>query len=416
MTTHTQQTLVIGANGKSGKRIVSKLEQRGFNVRRGSRVGSPAFDWEDASTWNSACAGCDSAYLVYPQDLPMDLATKRICSFVDQAKIAGIQRIVLLTGRGEDDAYVQEQYVKKSGLNWTVIRSAWFNQNFTEGEFSEMFDRGRLALSSGHVPEPFVDLDDLAEVACIALTEPGHHQQVYEVTGPRLITLAEVTKELSLAQGYWIDFVNLTHKEFLDQLVESGVSKQYRTQLDYLFGTLLDGRNGRIGDGVQRALGREPRDFAEFALQFAKSRQTMSADGQVTIRKANEQVVRRFITEFINDGNESVLEELLHDDYLYRSPNDEIHGRSNLCEMFRGLRSAFPDMKVEIQDLICSPDSTTTTMAFHGTHAGEFMDIPATGKKVVIRGIIISKFHNAQIKEEFEILDSLSLLQQIGVA
>jgi uncharacterized protein YbjT (DUF2867 family) len=196
-------------------------------------------------------------------------ATDSIQAFVDRAKSHGVKRLVLLSGRGEEEAQACERIVQESGIDWTIVRASWFNQNFSEGAFVEMVQSGQIKLPDVSTPEPFIDVDDIADVAVAALTEPGHAGEVYEVTGPRMLTLADVAAELSKATGRNIEYVPVPHDAFVARVAESGAPKDVVWMLDYLFATVLDGRNAYLTDGVQRALGREPKDFADYALEIA---------------------------------------------------------------------------------------------------------------------------------------------------
>ena len=355
----------------------------------------------------------DSKLVCLSMELELEKATDRIGSFLERAKEAGVQRLVLLTGRGEDEGLRQEALVRDSGLAWTVVRSAWFNQNFTEGGFAELVEAGQFVLPAGHVPEPFVDLDDVADVAVAALTQPGHHGEIYEVTGPRGLTLEAVAAELSQALGRPIPFVPVTHDDFLAGLEAAGVPDDEVGLLDFLFGTLLDGRNAHLGDGVQRALGREPMDFSDFARKAAADSERNSP---LSPSAKHEEVLRRFVSDFINGGDEAVLPDLIHDDYVYASPGEELKGRRELAAMFRGLRSAFPDMELTSHRVIATDDTTVMDFTLTGTHRGDFMGIPATHRRIDIRGVVISRYRDGRIAQEWEILDTLTMLQQLEVA
>ncbi|WP_203290851.1 SDR family oxidoreductase [Maricaulis parjimensis] len=270
--THTGLTLVIGASGKTGRRVVQKLEARGLPVRGVSRSTQPAFDWDDPSGWAATLDGVSQVYITYSPDLSMPQAQPAIRRLVREARAAGVTRAVLLSGRGEPDAEACEQIIRGSGLEWTLVRAAWFNQNFCEGEFAPMVEAGELALTHGDMPEPFVDADDIADVVVAALTEAGHDGELYDVTGPRLITLREVAGELAEARGEPLNFIDLPREVFVDGLRNSGLPDEMVQLLDYLFGTVLDGRNAYLGDGVQRALGRAPRDFRDYARETAAKR------------------------------------------------------------------------------------------------------------------------------------------------
>lgn len=267
--TATGRVLVLGGTGKTGRRIAARLEARSIPVRIGSRGATPPFDWNDDTTWDACLRDVHSVYISYAPDLAIPGTTDSIQAFVDRATRRGVQRLVLLSGRGEAEAQASERIVQESGLEWTVVRASWFFQNFSEGAFVEMVRSGRITLPAGDTPEPFVDVDDIAEVAVAALSEPGHAGEVYEVTGPRLMTFADVAAELSEATGRPIEYVQVPHDAFVDAARDSGAPRDTVWMLDYLFATVLDGRNAYLTDGVQRALGRSPNDFTDFARRVA---------------------------------------------------------------------------------------------------------------------------------------------------
>ena len=185
-----QETLVLGGTGKTGRRVVHRLQTRGVPVRVGSRSGSPRFDWEVPNTWPAVLRGASTVYVTYQPDVAMAGAADAIQSFTDLAVSSGVRRLVLLSGRGESEAVRCEEVVKHSGVEWTVVRASWFNQNFSESFLLESILHGEVALPIGNVGEPFVDADDIADVAVAALTEEGHAGRTYEVTGPRLLTFS----------------------------------------------------------------------------------------------------------------------------------------------------------------------------------------------------------------------------------
>lgn len=261
--------MVLGGTGKTGRRIVAGLESRGIPVRIGSRSASPSFDWNNDSGWDACLDGVEAVYINYAPDLAVPGATDAIQAFVDQARQRGVRRLVLLSGRGESEAQACERIVQESGLEWTIVRASWFNQNFSEGAFVDMIRAGQITLPAGATPEPFVDVDDIAAVAVVALTEPAHAGQVYEVTGPRLMTFTEIAADLSDAVGREIVYHEVPHEAFVDGVRDSGAPSQVVWLMDYLFSTVLDGRNAQLTHGVERAIGRSPKDFADYAREAA---------------------------------------------------------------------------------------------------------------------------------------------------
>jgi uncharacterized protein YbjT (DUF2867 family) len=262
-------TLVLGGTGKTGRRVVERLRAGGLPTRVGSRSGEPPFDWEDRATWASALQGVGSIYVSYYPDLAVPGAVETVGSFAELAVARGVPRLVLLSGRGEPEAELAEQAVRDSGAELTILRSTWFSQNFSENYFLDLVLEGEVALPAGETREPFVDADDVADVAVAALTDDGHIGQLYELTGPRLISFAEAVAEIAEATGREIRYVPVPLDAFASALTEQGVPRDVVDLLTYLFGEVLDGRNAHLTDGVQRALGRQPRDFADYARAVA---------------------------------------------------------------------------------------------------------------------------------------------------
>jgi uncharacterized protein YbjT (DUF2867 family) len=262
-------TLVLGGTGKTGRRVVERLMGRGIPVRVGSRSGEPPFDWEDEATWAPALRDVESVYVSYYPDLAVPGAVAAVRSFAELAVESGVRRLVLLSGRGEEEAQRAERAVQEAGAEWTILRSSWFSQNFSESYLLEPVLSGEVALPAGDMPEPFVDAEDIADVAVAALTEDGHGGQLYELTGPRLLTFEEAVGEIAEATGRKIRYVPVSVEQYASMLAEHDVPAEYVWLLTYLFTEVLDGRNAHLTDGVRRALGREPRDFADYARETA---------------------------------------------------------------------------------------------------------------------------------------------------
>jgi uncharacterized protein YbjT (DUF2867 family) len=262
-------TLVLGGTGKTGRRVVERLRAGGLPTRVGSRSGEPPFDWEDRATWATALQGVGSVYISYYPDLAVPGALETVGSFAELAVASGVPRLVLLSGRGEREAELAEQTVRDSGAELTILRSTWFSQNFSENYFLDLVLEGEVALPAGAMREPFVDADDIADVAVAALTDDGHSGQLYELTGPRLLSFAEAVAEIAEATGREIRYAPVPLDAFASALTAQGVPRDVVDLLTYLFGEVLDGRNAHLTDGVERALGRQPRDFHDYARTTA---------------------------------------------------------------------------------------------------------------------------------------------------
>ncbi len=265
-----QPILVIGATGKTGRRVAAKLDALGHTVRRGSRRSETPFDWEAPETWQPALDGVGAAYVTYFPDLAFPGGVEKVGALAALAKEIGVERLVLLSGRGEHHARLGEEAVKAAGPDVTIARSTWFAQNFSEGYLRDPILAGVLPMPGGAIMDPIVDIDDVADVVVAALTEDGHAGETYELTGPRLMGWADMAEELSRAIGRPIWHVPISFQEFHANVAKSG-DEFVADVFTAIARETLDGRNQQVCDGVQRALGRPPRDFAEFAADAAKA-------------------------------------------------------------------------------------------------------------------------------------------------
>ena len=265
----TSPILIIGGTGKTGRRVAARLQERGLPVRIGSRNGAPPFDWEDRATWAPALQGTRAAYISFYPDIAVPGAPEAIAELARVALAGGTRRLVLLSGRGEEEAERAEQELIASGADWTIVRCSWFSQNFSEDYFRDYVMAGEIALPVGDVPEPFVDAEDIADVAVAALTDDRHVGELYELTGPRLLTFADAAAEIGEAAGRPVRVAPVSEQEFAGGLEQHGVPADVIALLRYLFTVVLDGRNASVADGVQRALGRPARDFRDYAVRAA---------------------------------------------------------------------------------------------------------------------------------------------------
>jgi uncharacterized protein YbjT (DUF2867 family) len=226
-------------------------------------------DWNDPATWPQALDRVTSVYVAFYPDITVPGAVEIIESFARQAQLAGVRRIVLLSGRGEEEAEAAERAIARCGIDWTVVRASWISQNFSEAFLLPPVLSGEIAMPAGDVTEPFVDADDIADVAVAALTDAAHAGQIYEVTGPRLLSFADAASEIAKASGRPVVYVPVTSDEYAAGAVAQGIPVEFVEPLVELFARVLDGRNSHTTDGVQRALGRPPRAFSEYATAAA---------------------------------------------------------------------------------------------------------------------------------------------------
>lgn len=256
--------LIIGKNAKTGWRVDRRMQALGYPTRAVSRSTSPSFDWEDQGTWRAAMAGARSAYITFHPDLAIPSAEQIIRDFVALGAELGLQHLVLLSGRGEDGARRAERVIEESGLDWNVVRASWFMQNFSENFLIEGILGGELMLPAGDIVEPFIDIDDIADVAVAALTRHELRNRVFEVSGPQAMTFAQCVEAISGATGYPVKYAQIPMQSFIDGLRDQGAPEPLQWLMRELFTVVLDGRNSNPASGVEEVLGRPATSFNEY--------------------------------------------------------------------------------------------------------------------------------------------------------
>jgi uncharacterized protein YbjT (DUF2867 family) len=258
--------LILGGKGKTGGKVVERLRNLGYeNIRIGSRSEIPAFDWENQDTWLEVIKDADTVYITFQPDLAIPTAVETIKNFTTLANDNGVNKMVLLSGRGEKEAQLCEQAVMKIAKKWTIVRASWFNQNFSESVFLEPILAGYLALPRAEALEPFTDTNDIADVVVQAIIDDKHNGQLYELTGPRLMTIPQAITEISDACGRSIQFQPLTLEENVQLLRSYQLPEDYIWLVNYLFTEVLDGRNATVSSDIEKVLGRKATDFSEYA-------------------------------------------------------------------------------------------------------------------------------------------------------
>jgi len=264
--------LIIGGTGKTGRKVVANLEDQGHNVRIGSRSAVPSFEWEDPSNWMDVLKDIDKMYVVFYPDLAVPGAYEAIQRITMVAKAVGVKKVVLLSGKGEKEAERCEDLIANSGLDYTLVRASWFNQNFSESFFVDPVLSGEVALPMPEAQIPFVDTDDIADVVTAALNGDQHNGKTYEVTGPRKVTFAEAIAEISKATGRPISYHPITLKEYTEIMKNAGLPADYIWLFEYLFREVLGNPNNQVvSNDVERVLGRKAKDFSEFASETAET-------------------------------------------------------------------------------------------------------------------------------------------------
>ena len=266
------KVLVIGGTGKTGRKVAQKLTDLGHEVRIGSRSADPAFNWDDPSGWDKVLEGIDKMYVTFVPDLAVPGAYEAIKELTEKSKKAGVQKMILLSGKGEKEAERCEQVLAQSGIQYTIVRASWFNQNFSESFFLDPILAGHLAMPKPDVRVPYVDTSDIADVVVASLLDEKHNGKIYEVTGPRLLTFKDIADEISKASGRDINYTAISMETYNTMMKEAGLPEDYIWLINYLFNEVLDNEaNSVVSHDIELVLGRKAKDFSEFARDTAAS-------------------------------------------------------------------------------------------------------------------------------------------------
>jgi len=262
--------LIIGGTGKTGRKVVKSLKLLNQEVRIGSRSSSPAFNWDEPDTYETALDGIDKVYITYQPDLAVPGAMKAIEKLIHVAKQKKVKKVVLLSGKGEKEAQLCEQVVIHSGLDYTIVRASWFSQNFSESFFLEPIVYGVVALPQAEAKVPYVDTNDIADVAVEALLHDEHSGKIYQLTGTKTLTFREVISEIAAATNREIDFVPISIEEYIEVLKMNGIPDDFAWLIEYLFTEVLGNPNvSEITYDIEKVLKRKPKSFSEYVKETA---------------------------------------------------------------------------------------------------------------------------------------------------
>ncbi len=274
MATSASVTLVLGATGKTGSRVASRLLSRGLPVRTAARSGADAhFDWDEPKTYAPALQGIERVYLLGPV-MRTDFADQ-VSVFLDQAEAAGARHVTYLSAHGTDSAppgtamrSVELDLLSRTALTHAILRPAWFMQNFSETFLKPV--GGSIVVPAGDGAEAFVDAVDIAAVASATLTDPQAHAGAqYELTGPEALTIAEAAKIISDTSGQVIDYRDIDRDAWIAGAVAGGVPAEYGAVLSALTETIASGHGSRPSNDIEKATGAPPTTFADFARRTA---------------------------------------------------------------------------------------------------------------------------------------------------
>lgn len=268
-------TLVIGATGTTGSRVVSRLAAGGHRVKAAGRraptvAGSHGvrFDWADPTTFDEALSGTDRVYLIPPIGSSEPAAA--MLPFLGRARTAGVRRAVLLSSSaipagGPATGRIHEAL---PGLfdEWAVLRPSWFMQNFTgdHPHARSIRAEGTVSTATGAGRVGFVDADDIAAVAVHALTDDRAPNTDLVITGPQALSYDDIAAVVTGVTGRKVTHRRLTYEQMRDRLAPT-MPVEFAAMLAGLDRAIAEGSEDRTTDTVHRLTGRPPGTFRAFA-------------------------------------------------------------------------------------------------------------------------------------------------------
>lgn len=280
--------LVTGATGTVGSRVVAQLEDAAVRVRAAVRdtatatvpegVETVPFDFERPETWGRALEGVTSMFLVRPPEL----GHRTVTPVVDAAARMGVEHVVFLSvlGAAKNPLLPHrriERHLERSALAATFLRASFFTQNFETVHKDELIEDGEIVVPAGDGTTSFIDAEDIAAVAAVALTEPGHHHRAYDLTGPAALTYHEVAAVFDDVLERPVRYTNPSIPEFVRHSRAAGHKWPFILVMVGVYTTARLGLAGRVTDDVERVLGRPPRSFREYVRDNATAFEQASA-------------------------------------------------------------------------------------------------------------------------------------------
>jgi uncharacterized protein YbjT (DUF2867 family) len=282
--------LVTGATGLAGSAVIRECVRNGYPVRAlvRSRAKARAFevfpmvelvegDMSRPETLEDALSGVDRVLLISSPDQEMK---ERQSSFIDAAKKADLRHIVKFSGLSAADVGTPfvfgsmhaeiERYLEDSGLSWTHLRPSQFMTEYLR-EVPTILAQGALFLPLDDARLTPVDVADIAKVAFVLLTTPGHEGKTYALSGPEALNVEEIAERISQAIGTAVRYVRISRQERRQALLTAGVPSFFVDALDAQAGERLEGREATVHLETHTALGIPPTTFAEFASRNASA-------------------------------------------------------------------------------------------------------------------------------------------------
>lgn len=277
--------LVTGATGNIGREVIAGLQRRGQALRAAvftqadvqhvpAGVPTSIFDFADPKTYSPALDGVERVFLMRPPQITDMEST--LNPFADYARSVGVKQIVFVSLLGVEDNprvphYAAEQHLKSLGVPYTFLRPSFFMQNLNTTHRAEIRDRDEIYLPVGKARTSFIDTRDIGAVAATVLSEAGHANIAYPLTGGEALDYYQVADIFSEVLGRKITYKDPSSLAFLYSTVRHGTPLKFALVMSMLYRSTKQGIADVITDDVSRLLGRPPRPFRQYVIDYADS-------------------------------------------------------------------------------------------------------------------------------------------------
>ncbi|MGR9105469.1 MAG: NAD(P)H-binding protein [Gammaproteobacteria bacterium] len=274
--------LITGATGSIGRCLVRLLAERGESVKAATRdparyAGSSGaepvtFDFDRPETYSDALAGVDRMVLM-PRGLDLQPCATAI-PLLEKAKASGVRHVVLLSGLAADQMveypghYQLENWLLNSGLDYTFLRPTWLMSMLIRGlRFPRQPDR--LCPPVGEARLSFIDSDDIAAVAAVCLTEPGHQERIYTLTSDQLLNFHDCAAIISKYAACEMHYLPATEHEMRDWYARAGLNSEEIDYMMWIFNSVRAGWYETVSPNVSELLGRSPVKLEQYVAKHA---------------------------------------------------------------------------------------------------------------------------------------------------
>jgi len=362
-------------------------------------------DFSDKESMKAALTGVDVVFLVCS---PIPALVELECNAIEACQESGVKHMVLNSALGAEDYSKSfpswhrkvEDKLKASSLAYTILRPNSFMQNIVAYDAQSIRAQGAFYAATGNARYSFLDVRDVAAVAAKVLSSPADHAgKTYELNGPEAVTYTQLAERISRVAERTVTFVNIPEASQRKAMLDLGMPEWQVTALLELQQYYVNGQGGEVTEVLPRLLGRAPVTLDQFLKEFADSFLALNPKTGMTLPEMKD-FVRKHFEEFVNRKNLNIADVNFAKEFQDHGadvPPGLPSGPAGAKQYVGGAYKKFPDIQVEILDLIAEDDKVVVRNHWTGTEA-------SSGTKYEFSGIVIWRIVNGQLAERWAYL------------